>query len=153
MTNILSVLGVLSTGSIVLICAIGAIFVATFATSSIRYLKHKKKRAEEEAREVGDVEIKKGVRYTEDMTVVDNAGDMNISFGKGDLLLKQNVTYTASKKTEFKPGKYTILSTKEGEDAFNVRIGAYVKEYKHNQEVVIAEGEEVTPVSTDIILR
>lgn len=153
MFRMLPYLGALTTGTIVLISVIGAIFVATFATSSVRYFKRKKQRTEEESREVEDVEIKKGVRYTDDMTVVDKLGDMNISFGKGDLLLKQNVTYTACKKSEFKPGKYTILSSKEGEETFNVRLGTYVKEYKHNQNVVIAEGEEITPVSTDIILR
>ena len=70
-----------------------------------------------------------------------------------DLILRQNQTYTTKRGGDLKPGKYTILSARENEDAFNVRIGIYVKEYKHGQDVVIGESEEITPVSTDIILR
>ncbi len=108
---------------------------------------------EEADREVEDVVVKHKVRYTEDATIVDKLGDMNVTFLKGDIVLKQNITYHAGKKLDFLPGKYTILSTRDTEEEFNVRIGTFVKSYKHGQTVVIAEGEEVTPVSTDIILR
>ena len=32
-------------------------------------------------------------------------------------------------------------------------IGNYVQEYKHGQEIVLAEGDEICPTSTTIILR
>ncbi len=148
-----SLLGKLSTGSIVVICVIAVIFVGTFTTSLVKYLKNRKKHMEEADREVEDVDVKHGVRYTDDQTVVTELGDMHISFGEGDKVLKQNVTYTATKKTGLLPGKYTILSTSGNEESFNVRIGTYVKEYKHGESIVLAEGEEITPVSTGIILR
>ncbi len=150
---IVSLIGALTTGSIIVISVVGAIFIGTFTTSVVRYVKRRQKRMQEADREVEDVNIKHGVRYTEDMTMVDELGDMNISFGKGDKLLKQNTTYVASKKQGLLPGKYTILSTHDNEDSFNVRIGTYVKEYKHGQDIVLSEGEEITPVSTSIILR
>lgn len=143
----------LTTDVILLISIVGVLFVTAFVVSTVKYLKKRKKRMEEADREVEDVIVKHGVRYTDDETIVDKHGDMNVTFNKGDIVLKQNVTYHAGKNLDFLPGKYTILSTKDNEDDFLVRIGTYVKNYKHGQTVVIAEGEEVTPTSTDIILR
>lgn len=149
-----SLLGaVLETDVIILISVVGAVLIGATTVSTIRYFKKRKKRMEEADREVEDVTIKHKVRYTEDATIVDKLGDMNVTFLKGDIVLKQNITYHAGKKLDFLPGKYTILSTRDTEEEFNVRIGTFVKSYKHGQTVVIAEGEEVTPVSTDIILR
>lgn len=148
-----SMLGALNTTDIIVVSVIGLFFVLVFVFGAIRLYKKRKIDAEIASREVDEVIEKKGVRYTEDMTIVDTEGNMNISFGKGDTILKQNETYTAVKKGYVKPGKYTILSTKDNETEFNIRIGIYVKEYKHGQEIVLTEGEEITPVSTDVILR
>ena len=104
-------------------------------------------------REVDQVNIKKGVRYTEDQTVVDEDGNMNISFGQGDVVLQQNVTEVVGPKNKVKPGKYTLLSSKDEDEKFNLRVGAYVKEYKHNQKIVLAEGQEITAVNCTVILR
>lgn len=104
-------------------------------------------------REVDGVNTKKGVRYTIDQTVVDEDGNMNVSFASHDVVLKQNVTEIVGVKNNVKPGKYTILSSKDNEESFNIRIGTYVKEYKHNQSVVLAEGQEITAVSCDVLLR
>ncbi len=146
------ILALTQTQSIVLI-VVGALFLLIFVYNLVVLLKQKKQRAEEQTREVEGVKQRHGVRYSLDMTIVDKLGDMNISFGKNDLLLKQNVCYIVDKKTPLKPGKYTILGTHEGEDTFNVRIGVYVKEYHHGQEIVLAEDEEITSVSANIILR
>ena len=104
-------------------------------------------------REVDQVNIKKGVRYTEDQTVVDENGNMNISFGQGDVVLQQNITEVVGPKNKVKPGKYTLLSSKDEDEKFNLRVGAYVKEYKHNQKIVLAEGQEITAVNCTVILR
>jgi hypothetical protein len=104
-------------------------------------------------REVDDVMTKKGVRYTTDQTVVDENGNMNVSFGSDDVVLKQNTTEIVGKKNYVKPGKWTVLSTSGETEKFNIRIGAYVKEYSHNQKIVLAEGEEVTAISCNVILR
>ncbi|MBR4002912.1 MAG: hypothetical protein IKI95_02435 [Clostridia bacterium] len=104
-------------------------------------------------REVDQVNIKKGVRYTEDQTVVDEDGNMNISFGQSDVVLQQNITEVVGPKNKVKPGKYTLLSSKDEDEKFNLRVGAYVKEYKHNQKIVLAEGQEITAVNCTVILR
>lgn len=148
-----SIIGAIEPDVIVLISVISAIFVGVFTVSLVRYLKNKKIRAEEANREVEEVDVKKGIRYTEDATIVDKTGEMNVTYNQQDLILRQNKTYTAKRQADIKPGKYTILSARDNEETFNVRIGVYVKEYKHGQTIVLGEGEEITPVSTDIILR
>ena len=104
-------------------------------------------------REVDDVNIKKGVRYTVDQTVVDENGEMNVSYGQGDIVLNQGKTEVVGVKNKVKPGKYTMLSAKDEDEKFNLRVGAYVKEYKHNQKIVLAEGQEITAVNCTVILR
>ena len=151
--NMRNLIGALTTTDIIILAVVGVFFVIMFIVGAIRLAKKRKTEAEIASREVDDVTMKKGVRYTDDMTIVTQDGDTNISFGKGDCVLKQNQTYVADKKGYVHPGKYTILATKEDEETFNVRIGIYVREYHHGQEIVLTEGEEITPVSTDIILR
>ena len=151
--NLHNIIGALTPTDITILAIVGGFFVVMFIVGAIRLAKKRKNDAEIASREVDDVTIKKGVRYTDDMTIVTKDGEANISFGKGDCVLKQNQTYTAEKKGYVHPGKYTILATKDDEESFNVRIGVYVKEYHHGQEIVLTEGEEITPVSTDIILR
>ena len=146
--NMRNLIGALTTTDIIILAV-----VIMFIVGAIRLAKKRKTEAEIASREVDDVTMKKGVRYTDDMTIVTQDGDTNISFGKGDCVLKQNQTYVADRKGYVHPGKYTILATKEDEETFNVRIGVYVREYHHGQEIVLTEGEEITPVSTDIILR
>lgn len=104
-------------------------------------------------REVDDVNIKKGVRYTIDQTVVDEEGNMNVSYGQSDVILGEGQTYKVEKGGQVKPGKYVVLGTHKDETKFNIRVGNYVKEYKHNEEIVLAEGQEVTVVSGTVILR
>ena len=151
--NMRNLIGALTTTDIIILAVVGVFFVIMFIVGAIRLAKKRKTEAEIASREVDDVTMKKGVRYTDDMTIVTQDGDTNISFGKGDCVLKQNQTYVADRKGYVHPGKYTILATKEDEETFNVRIGVYVREYHHGQEIVLTEGEEITPVSTDIILR
>ena len=93
------------------------------------------------------------MRYTPDSEIVDDQGNMNISYVKHDVILQPRKTVVVSKKGVVHPGKYTVLSAYENEETFNIRIGLYVKEYKHGQEVVLAEGDEICPTSTTIILR
>lgn len=143
----------LTTTDIIIISVVAAFFAIVFILGAVKMAKNKKIQAEIASREADDVIEKRGVRYTEDMTIVDQEGNMNISYGNKDCLLKQNETYIAEKKGYVKPGKYTILSTKDNETKLNIRIGIYVKEYTHGQEVILTEGEEITAVSSDIILR
>ena len=77
---------------------------------------------------------------------------MTLYFNQEKLLLLVK-TVTVGKKQNIKPGKYTVLAAYGNEEAFNIRIGQFVKEYKHGQEIVLVEDDEICPTSTTIILR
>ncbi|MDR0850747.1 MAG: hypothetical protein LBN07_04705 [Christensenellaceae bacterium] len=97
----------------------------------------------------------KNARYTYETETTTSGGDAKISFTREDVMLHMGITYkvSANEKGAIKPGKYILLCSEDNTPKFNVRIGDYVKEYKHNQEVVLAEGSEITSVSASIILR
>jgi hypothetical protein len=90
-----SIIGAIEPDVIVLISVISAIFVGVFTVSLVRYLKNKKIRAEEANREVEEVDVKKGIRYTEDATIIDKTGEMNVKkfcFAAG---LRSSITWDA----------------------------------------------------------
>jgi len=131
----------------------GFILVLTVAITIKRIVKKQKAKKESELKQAEGVVEKGNVRYTPDSEIVDNNGEMNISYVKQDILLQPRKAVVVDKKGPVKPGKYTVLSAYENEGSFNIRIGLYVKEYQHGQEIVLAEGEEICPTSTSIILR
>ena len=97
----------------------------------------------------------KNARYTFDTNTTTADGDAKMSFTREDIVLKQGETYrvAANDKTAIKPGKYTVLATENGLPKFNMRIGSYVREYKHGQDVILADNSEITAVSASVILR
>lgn len=113
----------------------------------------KKAKADSKSREAEDVVVKNGTRYTPDAEIVDKEGNMNLSYVKNDIVLQPRKMVVVDKKGLIKPGKYTVLSAYENEETFNIRIGLYVKEYKHGQEIVLVQGDEICPTSSTIILR
>lgn len=98
------------------------------------------------------IEEDHGVRYTADSNIGTEDAPQ-ISYIKEDIIILQNTLEVVGKNNKIKSGKYTILSTIEGMDSFYVRIGSYVRGIKHGSEVVLAEGDRITPVSCSIILR
>lgn len=92
-----------------------------------------------------DIKIVDGVRY-------DKKKKGN-SFVEGDILLKRGEKYKVEKNTRIIPGKYIILSADESAITFNVRLGGFVREFEHNSSVVLSEGDEICPVSHNVILR
>lgn len=130
-----------------------AIVVGTIIGGVISTVKKSRIRAEEKTREVDDVVVKHGVRYTPEATIVDEKGNDNVTYIKGDIIIKPRKVAKVGKHADIQPGKWTILATNEKATTFNVRIGNYVQEYKHGQEIVLSEGDEVCPTSTTIILR
>ena len=134
----------------IILIGVVVLLAIVFAFVNKKYSKLLKNMSE---REVDDVMTKNGVRYTTDQTVVDEDGNMNVSFGSDDVVLKQNTTEIVGRKNYVKPGKWVVLSTSGETEKFNIRVGAYVKEYSHNQTIVLAEGEEVTAISCNVILR
>lgn len=134
--------------------AIIGVVVIIMLVASIRvYKNNNARRLEEKSREVDGVVIKHGVRYTPKATIVDKEGNDTVSFVKHDIIIKPRKSVKVSRSGDLKPGKWTVLASDERETSFNIRIGNYVREYKHGQEIVLAEGDEVTPTSTTIILR
>ena len=112
-----------------------------------------KKKKEPKPVKANPVEIKGDVRYTPTDDIKTSEGENKISYVKEDIILQPRKMVVVGKKSQIKPGKYTVLSAYENEEEFNIRIGNYVKSYKHGQEIVLAEGEEICPTSTTIILR
>lgn len=133
--------------AIIAIIAIAIIYIV------IKSIIDGKRRAEEKSREVGDVKIKHGVRYTPEATIVDKKGNDMVTYIQGDIIIKPRKTMKVGKGGQIKPGKWTVLASNESLTTFNVRIGNYVQEYKHGQEIVLVDGDEVCPTSTTIILR
>lgn len=137
-------------------CFIG-LFVAIVLISSIvtivSMVKSRKNKQNQKLKEVNSVEEQGGVRYTPDATIVDDNGNMTVSYIKNDIILQPRKMVEVGKKSGIKPGKYTVLSAYGNETTFNIRIGLYVKEYNHGQEVVLVDGDEICPTSTTIILR
>ena len=126
--------------------------VVSLIVSIVRVIKKAKIRAEEKTREVDDVIVKHGVRYTPEATIVDKQGVENVTYIKGDIIIKPRKVAKVGKHEEVKPGKWTILASNDSATVFNVRVGNYVQEYKHGQEIVLSEGDEICPTSTTIIL-
>ena len=81
---------------------------------------------------------------------IKNAG---VSLKRKDIILQAGEEYTVSKRGKVRPGEYQVMSTDENEKSFNLRINEYVKEYKHNTTVVLAEGDTISPRSANVILR
>lgn len=133
--------------------AIVLVIVIAIIGSIVSTIKNAKIRAEEKTREVDDVVIKHGVRYTPEATIVDKNGVENVTYVKGDIIIKPRKVVKVGKNEEVKPGKWTILASNDSVTVFNVRVGNYVQEYKHGQEIILAEGDEICPTSTTIILR
>lgn len=132
---------------------IGVIVLITTIITIKRMVKKSRAKKNSESKQVEDVVIKSGIRYTPNAEIVDDNGNMNISYVKEDIVLQPRKIVVVDKKGVIKPGKYTLLSAYENEETFNIRIGLYVKEYKHGQEIILVAGDEICPTSTTIILR
>ncbi len=132
---------------------LGVIVLITSIVTIKKMVKKSKDKKESKSRQAEDVVEKNDTRYTPDSEIVDKDGNANVTFVQSDIILQPRKMVTVDKKGVVKPGKYTVLSAYENEDTFNIRIGLYVKEYKHGQTIVLAEGEEICPTSSTIILR
>lgn len=100
-----------------------------------------------------NVKIVDGVRYTTDKRETTADGGVAVTHREGDVILERGVTYTVRVGGRIIPGKYTVLSNSEGTDAFNIRVGGFVREFGHASDIVLAEGEEICAVSHPVILR
>lgn len=136
---------------LLIICIVAGVVVGGVAGFLIARRKNKKSEAGEAT--AGKVKVVDGVRYSENANIEDSAGNMSVTHNEGDVILAAGKTYKAEKGGALMPGKYTVLSAHGGVDTFNIRIGGFVREYKHGDELVIADGEEITAVSHTVVLR
>lgn len=141
---------------------LGVAAVGYIGLMAIKIIINKKRRNEElgikKKKEKENLDIVDDVRYTmeENPVNVDEVTQeetVNATYKQNDFMLNQNTPVTISTQGELKPGKYVVLSTDENMQTFNIRVGIYVREYRHNQEIVLAEGDTICSVSANVILR
>ena len=101
--------------------------------------------------QVDKIDVIDGVRYTKSAQTLDEKGTTMVTLNKGDVILERGKIYTVG-KGGLLPGKYTILSG-DGAKTFNMRVGGIVKEYSHLSNIVLAEGEKISAVSHNVVLR
>jgi len=132
--------------NLVLVCAIVGVFIAALITTIVSEVKRKKSNTKQSNQTTYN-------NSTENEVKTEHITSTEVTLEKTDIVIAAQKTLIASNNGTLRPGKYSILSAESDVDSFNVRIGKFVKEYKHGDVVVIAEGEEVTPTSHKIILR
>lgn len=76
-----------------------------------------------------------------------------VGLQKKDTILRTGFTYTVKKNGQVRPGEYKVMATEENSKSFNIRVNAYVKEYRHNTTLVLAEGDTISAISGNVILR
>ena len=101
----------------------------------------------------GKVKIVDGESYTAGKSAYTADGNVSISHEEGDIVLAVGVPQRAVKGGRLMPGKYTVLSSAEGVKEFNLRVGGYVRSFRHGDDIVLADGEEICAVSHTVILR
>ena len=132
--------------SVVLLVA--AVLMMAFAVAILVIAKKVKSApAKKEEEKEEKIKVVDGVRYAEEPSV------KKVSHREGDYVLAVDKTVKAEKDGELLPGQYTVLSGADGVDAFNVRVGGFVRELHHGDTIVLGDGEEITAGSLTVVLR
>jgi|GEM_PF-6729390 len=82
-----------------------------------------------------------------------NKKNLTVNLQKKDLILQVGETYTVSKRGYVHSGQYQVLATNENDKTVNIRLNDFVKEYKHNTTLVLANGDTISARSSNVILR
>lgn len=127
---------------------VGVLLVVMLILFGVTYSKLKHKDSD---KKVEDYEIIDGVRYTKDDKVIDDKGNAKLSLKKGDIVLERGKEYKVSK--DLLAGKYTVLTGDENTEVVAMRIGGIVKDYKHFSSIVLTDGDVISAVSANAILR
>ena len=138
----------MTTELIVIIVESIVIFILALALIGILLKNNKKKKADKHA-----VYVKDGVRYSYAEKTETENGEVAVTHREGDIILEKGTTYVVGEKNGIIPGMYTVLAAQEVTPAFNIRLGEFVREYKHDSCIVLAAGEKICPVSHSVILR
>ncbi len=127
---------------------VGVLLVVILVLFGVTYSKLKHKDSD---KKVEDYEIIDGVRYTKDDKVIDDKGNAKLSLKKGDIVLERGKEYKVGK--DLLAGKYTVLTGDENTEVVAMRIGGIVKDYKHFSSIVLADGDVISAVSANAVLR
>ena len=127
---------------------VGVLLVVMLVLFGVTYSKLKHKDSD---KKVEDYEIIDGVRYTKDDKVIDDKGNAKLSLKKGDIVLERGKEYKVGK--DLLAGKYTVLTGDENTEVAAMRIGGIVKDYKHFSSIVLADGDVISAVSANAVLR
>lgn len=111
----------------------------------------KQQKTKDKDKKVDDYEIIDGVRYTKDDKVIEENGKVKVTLKKGDIMLERGKEYKVGK--DLLAGKYTVLTGDENTQEINIRIGGLVKEYKHFSSIVLTDGDVISAVSANVVLR
>lgn len=135
--------------AVIVLAVVAAVLAIALIVTGAKLSAMRKLHSSEEAE---DVYVKGGVRYSKDTTVTKD-GEAHVSHEKGDFLLVKGVTYLPERGEGLLPGTYTALASADSVQTFKLRLGGYVRDYKHGDTVVLAEGDPVCAVSCNVILR
>ena len=127
---------------------VGVLLVVMLVLFGVTYSKLQHKDSD---KKVEDYEIIDGVRYTKDDKVIDDKGNAKLSLKKGDIVLERGKEYKVGK--DLLAGKYTVLTGDENTEVVAMRIGGIVKDYKHFSSIVLADGDVISAVSANAVLR
>lgn len=134
---------------IVIIFALWLVWLIVFLVRKIS----KKKAVKKQEQITQAIHDPDGSRYSveDDVKAYESDGTANASFTKEDIIVGKGTTLVAGK--DIATGKYMVLTTVDGVDAFNVRLNGFVREIKHNSTIILGDGDNICPVSHSIILR
>ncbi len=135
----------LSWSEIALICETTLLIVLL-----IYFLIHKfKKKNDVIADQNEEIEIVNGVRYKKTA----DEQNQNLALKKGDQILKRGKQYKVGEGLDILAGTYTLLVADGDVASVNIKIGGLVKEFKHGSTLILAEGDNLEPLSSNIVLR
>ena len=116
----------------------------------IYFLIHKfKKKNDVIADQNEEIEIVNGVRYKKTA----DEQNQNLALKKGDQILKRGKYYQVGEGLDILAGTYTLLVADGDVTSVNIKIGGLVKEFKHGSTLILAEGDNLEPLSSNIVLR
>lgn len=135
----------MSWSEIALICETALLIVLL-----IYFLIHKfKKKNDVIADQNEEIEIVNGVRYKKTA----DEQNQNLALKKGDQILKRGKYYQVGEGLDVLAGTYTLLVADGDVTSVNIKISGLVKEFKHGSTLILAEGDNLEPLSSNIVLR
>ena len=135
---------------IALICVSVVLVILIIAIIAINVIRRKDKH---DGKRTDELEVIDGARYTKDDVVVDESGKASVTLKKGDIMLERGKEYLVGENGDLLAGKYTVLTADENRESVNIRIGGLVRDYKHFSSIVLTDGDKISPVSNNVVLR